>query len=206
MHMGSIDSSSFRIKEESSLARVIGVIPDQITTKSLTIRPKIADGLVIADTDRDVLKMAVVERHKATGNIGLGLVQGFGLLAGAIATSVAHDSHNIAVVGVKDIEMRAAVLKVKDMGGGLVITEAGKVKASLPLPVAGLLSEMGMRDVAEGIDDCIDAAQDLDCRLKDPFMTLSFLCLPVIPELKLTDKGLVDVNKFQFVSLFMEKT
>ena len=98
------------------------------------------------------------------------------------------------------------VLKVKDMGGGLVITEAGKVKASLPLPVAGLLSEMGMRDVAEGIDDCIDAAQDLDCRLKDPFMTLSFLCLPVISELKLTDKGLVDVNKFQFVSLFMEKT
>ena len=206
MHMGSIDSSSFRIKAESSLARVIGVIPSQIITKSLTIRPKTADGLVIADTDRDVLKMAVVERHKATGNIGLGLVQGFGLLAGAIATSVAHDSHNIAVVGVKDIEMRAAVLKVKDMGGGLAITEAGKVKASLPLPVAGLLSEMGMRDVAEGIDDCIDAAQDLDCRLKDPFMTLSFLCLPVIPELKLTDKGLVDVNKFQFVSLFMEKT
>jgi len=206
MQIKSIDSNSFRIKAESSLARVIGVIPSQIITKSLTIRPKIADGLVIADTDRDVLKMAVVERHKATGNIGLGLVQGFGLLAGAIATSVAHDSHNIAVVGVKDVEMRAAVLKVKDMGGGLVITEAGKVKASLPLPVAGLLSEMGMRDVAEGIDDCIDAAQDLDCRLKDPFMTLSFLCLPVIPELKLTDKGLVDVNKFQFVSLFMEKT
>ncbi len=206
MQMESIDSNSFRIKAESSLARVIGVIPSQIITKSLTIRPKIADGLVIADTDRDVLKMAVVERHKATGNIGLGLVQGFGLLAGAIATSVAHDSHNIAVVGVTDVEMHAAVLKVKDMGGGLVITEAGKVKASLPLPVAGLLSEMGMRDVAEGIDDCIDAAQDLDCRLKDPFMTLSFLCLPVIPELKLTDKGLVDVNKFQFVSLFMEKT
>jgi adenine deaminase len=206
MQMESIDSNSFRIKAESSLARVIGVIPSQIITKSLTIRPKIADGLVIADTDRDVLKMAVVERHKATGNIGLGLVQGFGLLAGAIATSVAHDSHNIAVVGVTDVEMRAAVLKVKDMGGGLVITEAGKVKASLPLPVAGLLSEMGMRDVAEGIDDCIDAAQDLGCRLKNPFMTLSFLCLPVIPELKLTDKGLVDVNKFQFVSLFMEKT
>jgi adenine deaminase len=206
MQMESIDSNSFRIKAESSLARVIGVIPSQIITKSLTIRPKIADGLVIADTDRDLLKMAVVERHKATGNIGLGLVQGFGLLAGAIATSVAHDSHNIAVVGVTDVEMHAAVLKVKDMGGGLAITEAGKVKASLPLPVAGLLSEMGMRDVAEGIDDCIDAAQDLDCRLKDPFMTLSFLCLPVIPELKLTDKGLVDVNKFQFVSLFMEKT
>ena len=117
---------------------------------------------------------------------------------------MAHDSHNIVVVGVTDEEMLDAVLKVKEMGGGLAVIKDSRIKACLALPVAGLLSEMYMRDVAEGIDDCIDAAHDLGCRLKDPFMTLSFLCLPVIPELKLTDKGLVDVAKFQLVPLFIE--
>lgn len=208
---GPIDVGSFRIKlersgSELSLARVIEIIPDQIITKSLAIQPKTAQGIVAADTDRDVLKMAVIERHKATGNVGLGLVKGFGLQTGAIATSVAHDSHNIAVVGVTDEEMQDAVLKVKEMGGGLAVMRDGKAKAVLPLPVAGLLSEAYMCDVAEGIDDCTDAAHDLGCILKDPFMTLSFLCLPVIPELKLTDKGLVDVAKFRLVPLFMEST
>lgn len=209
MRIGPLDVGSFRIRSEAtcsapSPSRVIGIIPDQIITKSLAIQPKIAKGLVVADPDGDVLKMAVVERHKATGNIGLGLVKGFGLRSGAIATSVAHDSHNIVVVGVNDEEMFDAVIKVKEMGGGLAVMKDGKIKASLPLPVAGLLSEMHTRDVAKGIDDCIDAAHDLGCHLKDPFMTLSFLCLPVIPELKLTDKGLVDVAKFRLVPLFME--
>jgi len=148
--------------------------------------------------------MAVVERHKATGNIGLGLVQGFRLQAGAMATSVAHDSHNIITVGVSDEDMLTAVLKVKEMGGGLVVAKEGQVKSSLALPIAGLLSEKSMQEVANGINHCIEAAQDLGCDLKDPFMTLSFLSLPVIPELKLTDKGLVDVTKFKFVPLFME--
>jgi adenine deaminase len=209
MRTGPIDVGSFRIRSEltrSELpqARVIGIIPDQIITKSLAIQPETSKGMVVADPDRDVLKMAVVERHRATGNVGLGLVKGFGLQSGAIATSVAHDSHNIVVVGVTDEELLDAVLKVKGMGGGLAVIKDGRIMASLPLPVAGLLSEMHMRDVAEGIDDCIDAARDLGCQLKDPFMTLSFLCLPVIPELKLTDKGLVDVAKFQLVPLFME--
>jgi len=199
-----IKLEKMKIRSELAPARVIGIIPDQIITKSLAIQPKIANDFVVADTDNDVLKMAVIERHRATGNVGLGLVKGFGLQAGAIATSVAHDSHNIVVVGVTDEEMLEAVLKVKEMGGGLAVIKDGRIKASLPLPVAGLLSEMYMRDVAEGIDDCIDAAHDLGCQLKDPFMTLSFLCLPVIPELKLTDKGLVDVAKFQVVPLFME--
>ncbi len=207
MRIGNIDAVSFEIAGPSRplKARVIGVIPDQIITRSILVSPKLdASGRAVADTERDILKMAVVERHRATGNIGLGLVQGFGLLSGALATSVAHDSHNIAVVGVDSEEMLAAVIAVKKMNGGLVVIKDGKVRASLALPVAGLLSEMYMRDVAEGIDDCIDAAKELGCRLKDPFMTLSFLCLPVIPELKLTDKGLVDVSKFQFVPLFME--
>jgi adenine deaminase len=132
-------------------------------------------------------------------------VQGFGLASGALASSVAHDSHNIVVVGVSDEEMLAAVMAVKQMGGGLVAVADGKVSASLPLPVAGLLSERSMQDVAEGIAECIAAAAGLGCKLDDPFMTLSFLCLPVIPELKLTDRGLVDVKAFHFIPLFLEK-
>lgn len=205
MHIGSISSGSFAIWSEKGPARVIGIVANQIITKSLRLAPKILDGWVVSDLDRDILKMAVVERHRATGNVGLGLVQGFGLASGALATSVAHDSHNIVVVGGSDEEMLAAVLAVKQMGGGLVAVENGEVRASLPLPVAGLLSEGYMRDVAEGISECIDAAHALGCRLADPFMTLSFLCLPVIPELKLTDKGLVDVGEFQLVGMFGEQ-
>jgi adenine deaminase len=205
MQIGKIDLQSFEIKANPGKARVIGIIPDQILTRFLQLLPKTAGGRIVSDPKQDILKMAVVERHKATGNIGLGLVQGFGLQGGSLATSVTHDSHNIAAVGVTDEDMLDAVLAIKQMGGGLAVAANGKVKASLPLPVAGLLSERYMRDVADGIDDCIDAARELGSRLKDPFMTLSFLCLPVIPELKLTDSGLVDVNKFQFVPLFLEK-
>jgi adenine deaminase len=206
MHTGKIDLPSFEIKAEAAgPARVIGIIPHQIITKSLQLSPRVLEGKVVSDIDRDILKMAVVERHKATGNVGLGLVQGFGLARGALASSVAHDSHNIVVVGVSDKEMLAAVLAVKQMGGGLVAVAEGKILASLPLPVAGLLSESRMQYVAIGIADCIDAVHAQGCTLKDPFMTLSFLCLPVIPELKLTDMGLVDVNAFRFVPLFLER-
>jgi adenine deaminase len=202
MQIAPIGTVSFAIRAEKGSARVIGVVANQIITKSLRLSPKIEYGRVVSDPDRDILKMAVVERHRATGNVGLGLVQGFGLERGAIATSVAHDSHNIAVVGVSDEEMLSAVQAIEKMGGGLVAVDKGEIQASLPLPVAGLLSEGYMRDVAEGISECIDAAHALGSRLADPFMTLSFLCLPVIPELKLTDMGLVDVGKFQLVGLF----
>jgi adenine deaminase len=202
MNVARIGLQSFLITAKSSLARVIGVIPNQIITRSLKLEPKVCDGRVLSCTELDILKMAVVERHKGTGNIGLGLVQGFGLARGAIATSVTHDSHNIAVVGASDEDMLAAVQAVIEMGGGLVAAVNGEIKARLPLPVAGLLSEMYMRDVADGIDDCTDFAHDLGCKLEDPFMTLSFLSLPVIPELKLTDRGLVDVKAFRFVPLF----
>lgn len=204
MQIGKLEPRSFEIKAERGAARIIGIIPDQIVTRSQELLPKIENGKIISDTKRDILKLAVVERHKATGNIGLGLVQGFGLNSGALATSVAHDSHNIAVLGASDDDMLAAVLVVVKMGGGLAVVQNGAVKSCLPLPVAGLLSEMHMQDVAKGIDNCIDAAHGLGCMLIDPFMTLSFLCLPVIPELKLTDKGLVDVTRFQFVPLFMQ--
>jgi len=203
MQIGPIGPRSFGIMAEKGPARVIGVVPHQIITKALQLLPKIKDGKVVSDIDRDILKMAVVERHKATGNVGLGLVQGFGLASGALASSVAHDSHNIVAVGATDEDMRAAVLAVKEMGGGLVSVADGKILASLPLPVAGLLSERSMQDVAEGIAECINAAHTMGCRLDDPFMTLSFLCLPVIPELKLTDRGLVDVKAFRLVGMFL---
>jgi len=205
MNLPQLGPSSFQIKARGGMARVIGIIPDQIVTQALMLRPRLNDDEVVADIDQDILKMAVVERHFASGNIGLGLVQGFGLLSGALATSVCHDSHNLAVVGVSSEEMLAAVRAVREMGGGMVAVDGGRISAALPLPVAGLLSERYMREVAEEIDDCIDAAHRLGCRLKDPFMTLSFLCLPVIPELKLTDQGLVDVRKFGFVPLFCDK-
>jgi len=205
MHIGKLEPSTFEIKAGKGTARVIGIIPDQIVTRCLRLPPLVSDGKIVSDTKRDILKMAVLERHKATGNAGLGLVQGFGLKHGALATSVTHDSHNLAVVGVSDEDMLAAALAVVGMDGGMAAVEGGKVQARLPLPVAGLLSERYMRDVADGIDDCTDAARDLGCSLKDPFMTLSFLCLPVIPELKLTDRGLVDVNQFRIVTL-IERT
>ena len=202
MQIGKIGLQSFEIAAKAGMARVIGIIPNQIITRSLRLQPKIAGSRVVSDIQRDILKLAVVERHKATGNVALGLVQGFGLCSGALATSVAHDSHNIVSVGVTDEDMLAAVQSIAQMNGGMAVVLGGKALARLPLPVAGLLSERYMREVADGIEECIDAARVLGCNLPDPFMTLSFLCLPVIPELKLTDRGLVDVNEFGFVPLF----
>jgi adenine deaminase len=203
MKVAPLDASSFDIPVQSGKARVIGVVPNQVITRSLVLQPKVAGGRVVADTERDILKIAVVERHWASGNVGLGLVTGFGLQLGAIATSVAHDSHNLVVVGTDSEEMLVTVTAVKEMGGGLAAVKGGRVMASLALPVAGLLSQMYMRDVAAKIEDVIDAARELGCKLNDPFMTLSFLSLSVIPELKLTDRGLVDVREFAHVPLFL---
>lgn len=203
MNIAPLGPASFRIAAGEGPARVIGVVDGQIVTRSLSLEPRVEQGLVVSDTGRDILKMAVVERHRGTGNVGLGLVQGFGLAWGALATSVAHDSHNIAVVGVSDGDMLAAVREVAQMGGGLVALAEGRTLARLPLPVAGLMSEARLEEVQQGLESCIAAARRLGCRLTDPFMTLSFLCLPVIPELKLTDRGLVDGEEFRFVHLFL---
>ncbi len=203
MRVDGINPATFDIKACGELVRAIGVIPNQIITRSLFTRPKVEGGKVVADIDRDLLLMAVVERHAGTGNVGLGLVNGFGLDRGAIATSVAHDSHNIAAVGTSPAAIYRAVSAVKEMGGGLVVVDDGEVTASLPLPIAGLLSDRSMEEVVGKIDEVVGAARDLGSALEDPFMTLSFLCLPVIPELKLTDRGLVDVNRFDFVTLFV---
>jgi adenine deaminase len=157
----------------------------------------------VADIDRDVIKIAVVERHNGSGNIGKGFVRGFGLKRGALASSVAHDSHNIIVVGVNDQDMRAAVSEIVGMGGGLAAADAGRVVGRLPLPVGGLMSDEPIQTVHEQLNGLLAAAQRLGAVPQDPFMTLSFMALPVIPELKITDRGLVDVGRFEFVPLFV---
>ncbi len=181
---------------------VIGIVPDQIVTEKLVLAPRVVDGLAVADTDRDLLKIAVVERHMASGNIGLGFVRGMGLRDGAIATSVAHDSHNILVVGTGDADMRRAVLAVEKENGGAAVVAGGEVLATLPLPVAGLMSIHPAAEVAAAAEQLTGVVRGLGCRLEHPLIALSFLALPVVPALKITDKGLVDVESFQLVELF----
>ncbi|MDD5338592.1 MAG: adenine deaminase [Dehalococcoidales bacterium] len=180
-------------------ALVIEIVPGQIITKKKTIKPKIENGLAVADVSRDIIKAVVVERHKATGNIGVGLVKGFGLKRGALASSTAHDSHNIVAVGVSDEDIYAAVKEVEQIQGGLVVAAGGKVLGSLATPIAGLLSPEPLEKVVEQLDKLQKLAKELGCVLPAPFATLSFLALPVIPELRLTDLGLVDVNAFKLL-------
>ena len=197
-----LERLSFRISAGEGVARVIGVVPGQVVTEELLLPPRVEGGEVVADPERDVLKLAVVERHRGTGNVGLGLVKGFGLRTGALASSVAHDSHNIVVVGASDADMQAAVAALVRLGGGQVAVAEGEVLAELPLPIAGLMSDRPLAEVARAGRELVQAAQELGCTLPDPFMQLSFLTLPVIPALKLTDRGLVDVGKFRHVPLF----
>jgi len=195
--------SDFDIPAEGKRVRVINLVPDRIVTEATVERAKIEDGFVVADIERDVLKIAVVERHLASDNIGHGLVRGFGLKKGAIASSVAHDSHNIVVVGTSSEDMMAAVVEISKMRGGLSVVRDGKLLAGLPLPVAGLMSEGTLSEVVAGLKKVVRAAKRLGCSIDDPFMAMSFLALPVIPALKLTDKGLVDVDAFELTSLFV---
>ncbi|MFC2036581.1 adenine deaminase [Chloroflexota bacterium] len=183
-------------------ARVIGAIPGQVVTDDRRMEPTVDDGRVVSDPSRDLLKMAVIERHHNTGNVGLGLVNGVGLKQGAIASSVAHDAHNLVVIGANDDDMRAAIAAIVEMGGGQVAVAGGEVRAACPLPVAGLMSDRPLLEVYDQVKALTTAAHSLGCTLPDPLMTMSFLALPVIPSLKLTDQGLVDVNKFDFVPLF----
>ncbi len=182
--------------------KVIGLIPDRIITESLLEEAKVEGGFAVADVARDILKMAVIERHLASGNVGLGFVKGFGLKRGALGSSVAHDSHNLVLLGTNDEDMLLAARRIERMRGGLAVVADGRVVASLPLSIAGLMSERPYEEVSENLQSLLDAAHDLGSELHDPFMTLSFLALPVIPSLKLTDRGLVDVTQFKFVPLF----
>jgi adenine deaminase len=199
----SITSSS---SSSSSLILVIGVFPGQLITQKRIIESKL-DELYrpVADSERDIAKLAVIERHHRTGNIALGFVQGLGLKRGAIASSVAHDSHNLVVAGMNDMDMLAAAKHISSIAGGLAVVNNKQVTASLPLPIAGLMSDQSIKSVISSLMAVNEACRKLgDNVIKDPFMLLSFLCLPVIPSLKLTDKGLVDVDKFQFTDLWVD--
>ncbi len=193
---------SFAITAQGDMCRVIRVVPDQIVTEQRMVKPRVVNGLVEADPERDILKLAVIERHKASGRIGLGLVSGFGLKQGALGTTVAHDSHNIIIVGTNDQDMLVVARELKKMGGGIAAVARGKVRARLPLPIAGLMSDDSADRVSAQLAELLDKAHVWGSRLENPFVTLSFLALPVIPELKLTDHGLVDVAKFKIVRLF----
>ncbi len=197
------DRLDFSLPAGGRRIRVIGLVEGQIFTRSETAEVRIKEGMAEADPQRDILKLAVVERYSGDGKTGIGFVRGFGLAAGAIASSVAHDSHNIVCAGACDADMKAAVHKVAQMGGGLAVAADGRVRASLALPIAGLMAEGSLPEVRSGLDALTAAARALGAALADPFMSLSFLALPVIPELKLTDRGLIDVEAFQPVSLFV---
>jgi adenine deaminase len=189
-----------KLKSESANYPVIEVIPGQIITRRLDLKVgRDQDDFVIPDVGRDILKLVVIERHKASGNIGKGLVKGFGLKRGALASSVAHDSHNIVAVGTNDTDIMTAIYEIVSMQGGLVVTESGKAVATLSLPVAGLMSDKPLVEVAEDFTRLEEAAKALGCELAAPFATLSFVALPVIPELRLTDLGLVDVKAFKII-------
>ena len=193
----------FAISAAKKQVRVIEIVPEQVITHQLIEEITVKSNQAVSDPSKDLLKMAVVERHSGSGNIGKGFVKGFGLKHGALASSVAHDSHNIIVVGTTDEDMRAALEAVVKMGGGLAAVSDSRVRAEMALPVAGLMSLEPVQRVRDQLDNLIGVAHDMGSPLKDPFMTLSFLALPVIPELKLTDIGLVDVNKFEIVPLFV---
>jgi adenine deaminase len=190
-----VAASDFVLPEISGEARVIGVVRDQIVTDALA-----APG-PFPDPGRDLAKIAVVERHLGTGRIGVGVVKGFGLRSGALASTVSHDAHNIVVVGMDDDDMARAVTRLAELGGGEVVVDDLGVRAELPLPIAGLLSDAPLADVLRDARACIDAARALGCDLPAPFQTMSFLALSVIPSLKLTDRGLVDVDRFELVPL-----
>ena len=205
VRIGAIKKDSLVLRSDNPLAKVIQLIPGQIVTKKVTKKIALREGLAYADLKQDILKIAVVERHHASGNIGVGFVQGFGLKKGAIGSSVAHDSHNLVVVGTNDEDMREVIRSLQSLGGGMVAVSEGKMLSFVPLPVAGLMANVSVRQVHEQMQCLLRSAKALGCELPDPFMILSFLSLPVIPELKLTDKGLVDVNQFKIVSLFGEE-
>ena len=198
------DALDFSIPRRAGRVRVIRAIPDQIATDGAQVAPTTAGGEVVADTRRDLLKIAVVERHTGSGRVGLGLVTGIGLRRGAIAGTVAHDHHNIVVVGADDDSMRSAVRAVAGLRGGLAAADGDRILASLPLPVGGLMSEAPIREIRASFDGVVEAAGALGSPLHDPFMAMSFLALEVIPALKITDLGLVDVEAFELVDLWVE--
>lgn len=186
-------------------ARVIGLVADQIVTEHLVEQVPVRDGEALADVEHDILKLAVIERHRGTGNVGLGFVKGLELKRGALAGSVGHDAHNLIVAGCDDVSMMTAARRVGELGGGLVAAAGEEVLSEVPLPVAGLMADESLVTVRHQMDGLVKTARGMGSTLHDPLITLGFLALEVIPALKLTDRGLVDVEQFDFVPLFVDQ-
>jgi adenine deaminase len=201
VHIGNIDENDLRIPGKPGLIEVIGIEPGQITTRHLQEEASVRDGEIVADPDRDLLKLVVIERHHATGNVGLGIVKGFGLRKGALASSVAHDAHNLVIAGVNDDDILQAARVLEEMGGGFACVVDGEVRGKVPLPYGGLVSPLPATELVQQLHALDMTAAELGCTLEHPCMTLSFLSLSVIPSLKLTDQGLIDVESFRLVSL-----
>lgn len=204
MRIKELTEKSFEVPVAGKMVKVIDIIPGQIVTRAALEKPAIVNCLAQADPGKDLIKLAVVERHRALGNIGLGFVRGLGLKSGALASTVAHDSHNLIIAGTSDKDMLTAALEVQKMGGGLAAVKNSRVLAKLPLPVAGLMSDKPIENVAACMQDLKNACQSMGLAHDNPFMILSFLALPVIPEIKLTDKGLMDVSRFKLVDLWVD--
>ncbi len=202
LNMAPLKPEDLKLVHSGGKARVMEIIPDQILTRQTYETVPSENGLVKSSVGSDILKLCVIERHQASGRIGLGLVRGFGIKRGALASSVAHDSHNVIAVGVTDEEIVLAVESVRLMGGGLAVVSEDRVLAEVPLEIAGLMSTLPLKKLCNQLAGIRKAAAELECRVEEPFMILSFLSLPVIPELKLTDRGLVDASRFEFVPLF----
>jgi len=201
VHIGNISEDDLRIPGKPGIIEVIGIEPGQITTRHLQEVASIKDGEIVADPSRDLLKLVVIERHHASGKVGLGIVEGFGLRKGALASSVAHDAHNLVIVGVNDSDILQAARILEEMGGGFACVVDGEVRASVPLPYGGLVSPLPAVELVQQLHTLDAAAAELGCRLEHPYMTLSFLSLSVIPSLKLTDQGLIDVETFTLLPL-----
>ena len=184
--------------------RVIGMVPGQLFTEEIIAKPRIGGGLAISDPERDILKMAVIERHRGSCRVGLGFVRGFGLKRGALASTVAHDHHNLMVIGVDDQSMLTAAGALAEAGGGQCVAKGARVLGLLPLPIAGIMSDLSVDEVRRQAEELHAVLGELGTSLQDPFMPLSFMGLEVIPNLKLTDLGLVDVTQFKQVELFVE--
>jgi adenine deaminase len=198
------NSVDFTIPAEGRRAHVIGMRPDHLITEKRVLEISSAAGVAMPDRDRDIAKVAVVERHMASGRIGKGFVQGLGIRRGAMASTIAHDHHNLIVAGTDNISLTTAAGAVADMGGGLAVADGIRVLARLPLPIAGLMSARPITEVRRALDEVIAASRSLGSELHDPLMALSFLALEVIPHLKLTDHGLVDVDKFELIPLWVD--
>ena len=201
-----IKYEDFKIEAHGNIVRAIEVIPHQLITKSVESEIKVVDGFAESNLETDTLKICVIERHRAGGNIGKGFLKGFNLKSGAMASTVAHDSHNMIVIGTNDKDMYTAAVELIKSQGGKIVVNNGEILAHLPLPVAGLISDADFDTVINKSMQLNSAAKSIGCEIDDPFMAMGFLSLPVIPELKITDKGVFDTVNFKFVDIFKPST